>query len=177
MQYIPEEPVCKYNNCQDQNPVGILSCCNLPSTSNLDIHTNTVIGIHESTEVVVEQHTLIIFLPQLSSFNNEAARVPMHHMSSQLFTETIVAEARMISCIASWRYSNYVFSPSYIVSPMLLSSVACVLYFTLLHLHTHLAADVLDKNEKERCDGAEIANPEGERTFSCTHLILFSSLT
>ena len=36
---------------QDQNPVGILSCCNFPDT-------NAVIGV----EVVVEQHTLILFL-------------------------------------------------------------------------------------------------------------------
>ena len=65
MHYIPEEPVCKYNNCQDQNPVGILSCCIFPDTNAVigvevvvEQHTNAVIGV----EVVVEQHTLILFL-------------------------------------------------------------------------------------------------------------------
>ena len=50
---------------QDQNPVGILSCCIFPDTNAVigvevvvEQHTNAVIGV----EVVVEQHTLILFL-------------------------------------------------------------------------------------------------------------------
>ena len=130
MQYIPEEPVCKYNNVPGSESCWYIillyfsryqcchwcrgggratyQCCHWCRGGGRATYSHSF-PYHNSLHSIARRH-----------------KVPMHHMSSQLFTERIVAEARMISCIASWGYSNYVFSPSYIVSPMLLSSVACV---------------------------------------------------
>ena len=66
----------------------------------------------------------------------------MHHISSQLFTETNVAEGRMNLCIASWRFGTMSLAHANIVSLLPLIVSGLCLDFTLLHLHTHVVADV-----------------------------------
>ena len=60
----------------------------------------------------------------------------MHHMYSQLFTETNVAEGRMNLRIASWRFGTMSLAQANMVSLLPLIINGLCLDFTLLHLHT-----------------------------------------
>ena len=94
--------------------------------------------------MVVEQHAIFFIYPTTQSLHSITRRhiVPMHHISSQLFTETNVAEGRMNLCIASWRFGTILLAHANIVSLLPLIVSGLCLDFTLLHLHTHVVADV-----------------------------------
>ena len=97
----------------------------------------------------------------------------MHHMYSQLFTETNVAEGRMNLRIASWRFGTMSLAQANMVSllPLIISGLC--LDFTLQHLHTTWYLMYID--EKEMMQWCWDGNPE-ELNFSySTHIILFPS--